>query len=144
MKVLESFGQSEYLELAWQVRREVFIEEQDVPEEIERDDMDEKSWHILILDTEPVATGRLFEIEDGLYCIGRLAVLQKRRGRGLGHKLMQILLSKAWSLGAKSVELHAQVQAKAFYEAIGFIDQGQVFMEAGIEHITMIKNNPNL
>lgn len=144
MKILECFGQSETLELAWKVRRQVFIVEQNVPETIERDSVDARAWHILLIDSEPVATGRLFELKEGLFSIGRVAVLREYRGTGLGQQVMKLLLNKAWGLNAKTVEIHAQVQAKAFYEELGFVDQGEVFIEAGIEHIIMSINHPEL
>lgn len=142
MRILEGYGQSEVLTLAWKLRKKVFIQEQKVPEEIERDEVDFYAWHIVLLDeSNPLATGRLFKIDSGTYSIGRVAVEKGHRGRGFGKQIMRGLLLKAWALDAKRVELHSQVHAKDFYEALGFEVRGETYLEAGIEHVTMIISN---
>lgn len=117
-----------------QVRRKVFIVEQQVPEEDEWDDDDDVSAHVLAMrNREPVGTGRL--TPGGK--IGRLAVISELRGHGLGTRILQRLLKEAWHRGLPSVYLHAQVQALAFYEKQGFKAEGEVFDEAGILHRKM-------
>lgn len=138
MKTYECYGISDLFHTAWQVRKTVFVDEQNVPIEIERDHIDERAWHVLIQDdNRPVATGRLFELESKKYCIGRVAVLSEYRGKGLGKLIMKCLIKKAWDIGAVSIELHAQTYAKAFYSDLGFVESGAPYFEAGIEHITM-------
>ncbi len=96
MTVLECYGLGEVFNIAWQIRKSVFIEEQKVPLEIERDEIDDVSWHILLLNGEtPVATGRLFLIEDSKYGIGRVAVTQESRSKGIGNQIMILLLKKS-------------------------------------------------
>lgn len=117
-----------------QVRRAVFIVEQQVSEEDEWDSDDIVSVHVLaVRNREPVGTGRL--TPGGK--IGRLAVISEFRGRGLGVRIMRALLQEAWHRGLLNVYLHAQVQALPFYEKLGFAADGEVFEEAGIPHRKM-------
>jgi predicted GNAT family N-acyltransferase len=110
------------------VRRAVFIEEQKVPEELEWDDADERSYHVLA-----TASGRL-----KLDCqIGRMAVLREWRGRGVGDAILRALLALAQKEGCGTVRLHAQTHALAFYEKHGFTATEGEFEEAGIPHRAM-------
>lgn len=116
------------------VRRAVFIVEQQVSEEDEWDAQDTVSVHVLaVRNREPVGTGRL--TPGGK--IGRLAVLREYRGRGLGARIVRVLLQEALHRGMIDVYLHAQVQALPFYEKLGFTAAGEVFEEAGIPHRKM-------
>jgi predicted GNAT family N-acyltransferase len=117
------------------LRTRVFVEEQRIPEELEWDDEDEHSYHVLVYasDGTPVGTGRL--LRDGR--IGRMAVLKEWRGRGAGSALMKYLLWLANKMGFDEVKLHAQTRAAPFYQKHGFQPEGEVFMEAGIPHIVM-------
>lgn len=122
-------------EHAAQIRRVVFIDEQQVPEEEEWDGLDSQCLHFLAtLDGEPVGTARL--LPDGH--IGRVAVLDRARGLGIGYQLMQAALQAARSDGHAQAVLSAQLHALAFYEQLGFVARGDVFMDAGIPHREMI------
>lgn len=119
---------------ATRVRFEVFVKEQWVPIEEEIDALDPKSMHALIeINGQPVATGRL--CPDGR--IGRMAVLKKFRGQGLGGEILQALISKAAAHGQNDLYLHAQTQAVGFYERYGFVAEGPEFEETGIAHRVM-------
>ena len=123
---------------AMAIRYEVFIQEQSVPEEIERDDMDAVSMHAVAY-TEagvPIGTGRL--LPDGH--IGRMAVLRPARGTGIGGQVLDALLVAAQGLGHKHVALHAQVHARGFYEAHGFQAEGEPFIEADMPHVLMVRD----
>ena len=117
------------------VRTEVFIVEQGVPEEIERDAFDAVCRHAIARDAEGrvVATGRL--LPDGH--IGRMAVLRAARGAGVGGAVLQALIAEAARSGLREVALNAQTHALAFYLRHGFEAVGEVFMEAGIPHRAM-------
>ncbi|MFZ5505655.1 MAG: GNAT family N-acetyltransferase [Pseudomonadota bacterium] len=116
------------------IRREVFIVEQQVPEEMEWDADDATSVHALaLLDGQPVGCGRL--LSDGH--IGRMAVCAPHRSRGIGRALLQSLLAEAKRRGMREVVLHAQMHALRFYEAQGFVADGPLFDEAGIAHRRM-------
>jgi predicted GNAT family N-acyltransferase len=117
------------------IRFEVFVDEQQVPAEIELDEMDAVCIHAVAYDEQgaPLATGRL--LPDGH--IGRMAVRRSGRGKGVGGAVLQALMSAARSRGDSAVVLNAQTHAEPFYAAHGFAREGDEFMEAGIAHITM-------
>ncbi|WP_354639641.1 GNAT family N-acetyltransferase [Kitasatospora camelliae] len=137
------------LELVRAVRREVFVEEQNVPEELEYDAYDATSVHLLALagDGSPLGTGRLiFGAEaleltgvEGRVLLGRLAVVAAARGTGLGAALVRAIEQAGWERGAVELELHAQVQALGFYERLGYTAEGAVYEDAGIPHRTMTR-----
>ncbi|MDZ7651405.1 MAG: GNAT family N-acetyltransferase [Burkholderiaceae bacterium] len=117
------------------IRFTVFVEEQKVPLEIEIDAEDPRSLHALALDASgaAVATGRL--LPDGH--IGRMAVLQCARGRGVGTAVLLSLMEAARARGQREVVLSAQTHAVSFYARIGFATEGEVYDDAGIPHIDM-------
>lgn len=117
-----------------QIRRTVFIEEQNVPADLEWDEYDEVSTHFLVyLEDRAVATARLKP--DGQ--VGRMAVLPGFRNQGIGNELLTFVLKIAARKQIKDIYLHAQVTAIPFYEKQGFIAHGETFYEAGITHRIM-------
>lgn len=119
------------------IRRLVFIVEQQVPQEEEWDGRDESAWHWLATDPDdrPIGTARL--LPDGQ--IGRMAVLSEYRGYGVGAAMLEQAVQKASHLGMERVFLNAQTHALAFYENGGFEAEGDEFLEAGIPHRRMIR-----
>ena len=117
------------------LRMAVFVVEQGVPEDIERDDFDAVSRHAIARDEAGavVATGRL--LPDGH--IGRMAVTAPLRGKGIGGAVLEALVAEAVRTGLVEVALNAQVHALAFYRRHDFDEYGEVFMEAGIPHRAM-------
>lgn len=129
----------EFEKVRW-VRTEVFVKEQQVPEDEEWDEADETALHLLGWDTstqQPCATGRLIWEKDKLARIGRMAVLREYRGRGVGEVMLHCLVAKAWQHGCNRIVLHSQVHATGFYKKAGFKETGDLFEEAGIPHVTM-------
>jgi predicted GNAT family N-acyltransferase len=120
---------------AQQVRYEVFVLEQNVPLEMEWDEMDAVCLHVVASNEEGVAVGTGRLLPDGH--IGRMAVRQTARGRGIGARMLEALVEAARRRGDHLVMLNAQMQAEPFYQRYGFIREGEVFMEAGIPHIHM-------
>ena len=122
-------------EVARPIRLTVFVEEQRVPVEIEWDDEDAKGIHALAYDTQgaAIATGRL--LPDGH--IGRMAVLQAWRGQGVGGAILERLIEVARERGDREIELFAQTHAIPFYRRYGFVENGEIFEEAGIPHQAM-------
>lgn len=120
------------LEDLHRIREAVFIEEQGVPRELERDALDPLSRHVLARDASgnPIGTARLTPDHR----IGRMAVLREWRGRGVGEYLLLALLDEARQRGWPDVSLHAQTSAEGFYARHGFIPEGARFQEAGIQH----------
>ncbi|MGH8225855.1 MAG: GNAT family N-acetyltransferase [Gammaproteobacteria bacterium] len=118
-----------------EVRTRVFIEEQRVPVELEWDEMDSDCVHALAFaDEVPIGTGRLTPDRH----IGRMAVLAEWRGRGVGSRLLEILMQAARERGDTVCRLHAQTHALDFYTRYGFRTEGEEFIEADIPHQTMI------
>ncbi len=119
------------------IRRAVFVVEQHVPEAEEWDAFDALSQHVLAtahgVPEVCIGSGRL--LPDGH--IGRMAVIQSWRGRGVGRALLAALLVLAHQSKLTQVVLHAQTHAIKFYEKQGFTAYGPEFMEAGIAHRKM-------
>lgn len=117
------------------VRQAVFVQEQRVPEALEWDDADERSYHVLATSAagEAIGTGRLKL--DGQ--IGRMAVMREWRRRGVGTAILNALLALAEKQGCRVVRLHAQTHAIPFYAKQGFVAAGGEFDEAGIPHRVM-------
>jgi predicted GNAT family N-acyltransferase len=119
------------------IRLRVFVAEQNVPEEEERDSYDESATHFLALwNCEAAGTARAIVKAPGRIKIGRVAVLAPYRKFGLGAALMQAV--EAAFPGAV-FQLDAQVQAMRFYERLGYVAEGPVFDENGIPHRLMLK-----
>jgi len=120
---------------AQKVRIEVFVIEQNVPVELEWDEGDEVSTHAVAYDEQgqPVATGRL--LPDGH--VGRMAVSQSLRGKGIGKQVLIALLEQARQDGHKELVLHAQTHAIPFYERQGLVVEGEEFIEADMPHHLM-------
>ncbi|MDZ4073911.1 MAG: YbgC/FadM family acyl-CoA thioesterase [Hylemonella sp.] len=131
-------------EAARQVRTEVFVQEQQIPLELEWDEDDATALHAVAYNRlgMPVATGRLLQHGPDVARIGRMAVTRVLRGSGLGRDLLQSLLQAAVQRGDRAVLLHAQRSAEAFYLQLGFQPQGEPFEEAGIPHIEMVRALP--
>ncbi len=127
------------------VRRQVFIEEQGVPVELENDAYDDRGCdectHILIQDSGvPVGTGRWIWYKAGTAKLQRIAILAAYRGRGLGKVLIRELEQTAGKAGAKVILLDSQCHAEEFYAKLGYTTISEVpFEDAGIPHVRMEK-----
>lgn len=128
---------SDLRDQACAIRFEVFVEEQQVPIAEELDAMDAQCLHALAFSQQGVAiaTGRL--LPDGH--IGRMAVRLSERKMGVGAAVLQALVEAAEDRGFKEVLLGAQLHAKGFYLKQGFVEFGDVFLDANIEHVMMRK-----
>ena len=120
---------------AMPIRFKVFVKEQKVPLEMELDEHDAVCVHALAYarDGTVVGTGRL--LPDGH--IGRMAVLKRWRGQGVGAALLQRLVEAARERGDAEVVLSAQTHATGFYRRHGFTEEGAVYDDAGIPHQDM-------
>lgn len=133
-------------EAVFAIRMVVFVEEQAVPAEEELDAYDVSAAHFLVrLSTDPspagiIGTARLLDKGNGLGKIGRVAVLREHRGKGVGALLMQRVEQEARASGYSEIILEAQVHALPFYEKIGYVAEGPVFLDCDIEHRLMRKS----
>jgi predicted GNAT family N-acyltransferase len=134
------------MEDALSIRRAVFIDEQRVEEDEEIDEHDrDGGWLVDVVqmtgyaDSRPVVTGRLMpdKTSDADAHIGRVAVLKELRGNGYGKQLMLALHAEARKLGYVKLRLGAQLHAIPFYESLGYLAGGDVFLDANIEHRRM-------
>lgn len=132
------------------VRKDVFVAEQQVPEEIEYDEYDAEATHVLAVreDGVPLGTGRLLTgaaaaAKNGgdatVGALGRLAVTRAARGLGVGAALVGAIEDAARARGLTAVDLHAQTHALGFYERLGYEAYGPEFPDAGIPHRAMRK-----
>ncbi|MFW1941145.1 GNAT family N-acetyltransferase [Acinetobacter junii] len=116
------------------IRKQVFIIEQNIPEEEEWDDQDMISDHFVVYDQDqPIATARLLQNNS----VGRVAVLKTYRGQGIGHMIMLEIIRQAHQQDRTFLQLSSQVHAISFYEKLGFSIQGDAYDECGIPHIKM-------
>ncbi len=123
------------------IRKSVFQEEQGVDPALEFDGKDEISEHLLAyLDDKAVGTMRIRYLDDQTVKIERLAVLSTARGQGIGKKIMENALSFIGSKNIREVVIHSQEYIKSFYQKLGFIEEGEIFEEAGIPHVKMRKS----
>lgn len=121
------------------LREEVFCGEQGVSLAEERDGRDEEALHLVVVDDGVVvATCRLL-VEGTTVKLGRMAVSRTRRGLGLARALITEAETRARALGAKRMVLAAQLNAQALYDRAGYDTYGDVFLDAGIEHVMMAK-----
>jgi predicted GNAT family N-acyltransferase len=114
------------------VRDRVFVQEQQVPQDLERDGEDAMAEHFLAINEAGQAIGCARLLASGQ--IGRMAVLSEFRGTGIGTRLLDAAVEQATGMGLRKVHLHAQIQAETFYRKRGFLPVGDSFMEAGISH----------
>ncbi|GHT78409.1 GNAT family N-acetyltransferase [Bacteroidia bacterium] len=122
------------------VRGVVFIEEQNVPYDIEIDGLDFSAVHFLgTIGDEPVAVARVLLFKDYVK-IGRLAVRKACRGKGIGKEMFAFVLNDLIEKGYEKFVIHAQAYLVDFYENFGFVKKGEKFLEADIEHYCMEKN----
>ncbi|HTH94949.1 MAG TPA: GNAT family N-acetyltransferase [Rhodocyclaceae bacterium] len=134
---VEDSNWSELQSSAKPVREAVFVQEQQVPRDMEWDGHDAPSRHVIARNAAgfPIGTGRL--LPDGH--IGRMAVLPDWRHHDVGSAIFERLLQLAKANRMSKLELHAQVHAEGFYTRYGFAVEGPQFMEAGIRHVRMTR-----
>jgi predicted GNAT family N-acyltransferase len=129
------------------IREVVFIEEQRVPETMERDEEDARAFHVLAYEGKhAIGTGRLVDLSQppenasGHWGkIGRMAVLAAHRKGGVGSRILETLEAEARKRHYDGIVLHAQVHARDFYVKHGYQDHGGQFEEANMPHLQMRK-----
>ena len=121
------------------IRKVVFVDEQGIALEEDIDGLDDTATHLLAVDNgTPVGTARLLE-KGSTGKIGRLAVLKSHRGKGIGAALMRAALAEfSGRSHLTEARLGAQIDAIAFYEALGFTPEGDPFQDAGLPHQEMV------
>ena len=121
------------------IRKLVFVEEQGFRNEFDEIDEDDKTKHIVVYkDSEPIGTCRFYK-KEGEYNIGRIAVVKKYRGKGVGAIVVHYAEEKIFEMGGTVISLSAQVRTKSFYEKIGYVGEGNIYLDEMCPHIRMRK-----
>jgi YbgC/YbaW family acyl-CoA thioester hydrolase len=145
MLSLRTGAWAELEQAASPLRRVVFLAEQGIPASLEWDTDDATALHAVALNRlgVTVATGRLLACAGDPATtparIGRMAVHRMLRGSGVGQRVLETLSEQARDRGHQQVLLHAQTSAQGFYARCGYRTVGECFVEAGIEHIEMMR-----
>lgn len=121
------------------IRKEVFVNEQLVPLDIEIENEDTCIHFVLYDNTKPQATVRLYPKENKQYKVQRMAVSKTARKKGYGRKIMTYAEKFAKENNAERIILGAQTQAIPFYESLGYTVFGKEYLDAGIKHFDMEK-----
>ncbi|MGE4064041.1 MAG: GNAT family N-acetyltransferase [Rhodospirillaceae bacterium] len=123
---------------ARRIRFTVFCEEQQVPPDLEWDAHEAVCEHVLA-DVDGVALGaaRIRPYQPSVFKIERVAVVKEARGQGIGLFIMAEIMRRLADRRASAVVLNAQAQVETFYHQLGFLSEGEQFMEAGIPHVHM-------
>lgn len=128
-------------ELCLKIRREVFVQEQKVPEDIEVDEFETSAQHFLVRSNGvPAGTGR-FRVKDQYIKFERIATLKEFRGQGIGRFLMIEMMKEAQKhFSHLTPFMYSQKDAVSFYEKLGWVKVGDEFIEANIPHQAMSFN----
>ncbi|MBM7622047.1 putative GNAT family N-acyltransferase [Bacillus tianshenii] len=128
------------LEDAYSVRKTVFVEEQLVPIEEEIDEFEAEAAHFVLYENDQAIGAGRFRVIDGFGKVERICVLPTHRiAKGSGRKIMNFIEGYALSKGITSLKLNAQTHAEGFYSKLGYQTVSDIFLDAGIPHVTMIK-----
>lgn len=134
-----NYSDTDLMDQAFNIREQVFIREQGVPEDLEKDSFDREAVHYILFDQgKPIATGRRRTTDKGIK-LERFAVLSDYRNKGIGSEVLKFVLKDLKSTHS-TIYLNSQLKAVPFYERHGFIKSGDPFMEAGIKHFLMYYN----
>jgi len=128
------------LQEAFEVRRQVFVREQGISENLVFDGHDREALHMVVKDGERViGSARVQFLADNQAKLERMAVLKRYRRKGIG-KEMLLFLDTIWKdKQVQQVIIHAQLEVVPFYKLCGFDEFGSPFREASIKHIEMRK-----
>ncbi|KAB8139083.1 GNAT family N-acetyltransferase [Gracilibacillus oryzae] len=136
IKIVEN---EQMLQDAYSVRYTVFVDEQNVPEELEIDELESEAIHFVgYIGDKPVAASRMRFVE-GYGKMERICILHEYRGRNFGKELLIYMEKVAKEKGMDKSKLNGQTQAESFYKKLGYETVSGEFMDAGIPHVTMTK-----
>jgi len=128
------------LEEAFEVRRQVFVDEQGISDDLVFDGHDREALHMVVKDGERViGTARVLFLADHQAKLERMAVLNPLRHKGIGKGIVSFLNEELRNRQLEQIVLHAQYGVVTFYKSCGFEELGMPFWEAGIKHIKMQK-----
>lgn len=138
LRIQKEYGISPTQKDAFTIRMNVFVEEQQIPYELELDDLDAVTTHYVRYQKNiPIVTARILTKPEQWY-IQRVTTLETARNQGYAKQLMDHILLDARKAGITTLRLNAQITALPFYAKSGFIEMGEFFLDADIPHKTMI------
>ena len=125
------------LKNVFNIRKIIFIKEQGVNREIERDKFDNIAKHVIVLlKNKPIGCARIRFVGKKAK-LERIAILKKHRGKGFGKLIVNYLIEYCKNKNVKGIYMNSQYYLKGYYGRLGFKPKGKTFMEAGIKHIKM-------
>jgi len=127
------------VDAALALREDVFVREQGVSLEEELDGLDGAAVHLVVVDDGAVVGTCRLVFEGTTVKLGRMAVARSRRGLGLARALLTEAEGQSRARGARRIVLAAQLSAEPLYERAGYDAYGDVFLDAGIDHVMMAK-----
>lgn len=135
-KPFDDLSLRELYAILW-LRDEVFVVGQKITAESEVDGEDPKCCHVMGRDADGrvVATARLF-LGDQPVKVGRVAVHPRLQGQGVGTQLMHYVHGV---IGLRPGKMSAQAHLERWYGSLGWRRVGEVYREAEIDHITMLR-----
>ncbi len=142
LEVFEATNEAE-LGICRALRHRIFVMEKKVPLSIESDELDVIGGvcrHFWIeCDGTPVGAARCNESTPGTLKLQRFCVLKAYRGSGVGRHLMKHIEDFYRELGWKRIQLGAKFHICGFYEKCGYVKASDIYIEADVEHVDMIK-----
>lgn len=129
----------ETLQTAFDIRKKVFVEEQQVPMEIEIDEHEDEAIHFICSDGEEYVGASRLRFVDDYGKLERICVLQEARGKNFGKYLIAAMEEEIMRQNIKEARLNAQTRAVTLYESVGYEVVSGEFMDANIPHVEMMK-----
>ncbi len=129
----------ETLQTAFDIRKKVFVEEQQVPMEIEIDEYEDEAIHFICSDGEEYVGASRLRFVDDYGKLERICVLQEARGKHFGKYLIAAMEEEIVRQNIKEARLNAQTRAVTLYESVGYEVVSGEFMDANIPHVEMMK-----
>jgi len=125
---------------AFDVRRQVFVGEQGISEDLVFDNNDRDALHVVVKDGKrAIGTARIRFLGNNEAKLERMAVAKAFRHKGVGRGIIAFLDEELKSKQIQQLVIHAQEGAVEFYKSCGFQESGSPFWEANIKHIKMHK-----
>lgn len=125
---------------AFDVRRQAFVREQGISEDLVFDENDRDALHLVVRDGErAIGTARVRFLGNNQAKLERMAIARAFRHKGIGRGIIDFLDEELRGKQVQQVVIHAQEGAVEFYKSCGFQESGSPFREANIKHIKMLK-----
>ncbi|WP_066187143.1 MULTISPECIES: GNAT family N-acetyltransferase [Gracilibacillus] len=138
MEIIEAKNEK-VLADGYKVRFEVFVDEQQVPKDLEIDEWEEAATHFVgYRNNQPIAASRM-RFVDQYAKMERICVVKAHRNQGLGKELLLFMEDVAKKQQYTKAKLNGQIQAVDFYQHLGYHIVSDEFLDAGIPHVTMVK-----